>query len=107
MTQAIADKVVMITGASSGLGEATTMALPKQDARLALCARRADRIQSLAHQLTHAGGKAMAVAMDVTDHAQLKQLVDVTAREYGRIDVMINNAGIMPQALLERVQIGQ
>lgn len=49
----------------------------------------------------------MAVAMDVTDHAQLKQLVDVTAREYGRIDVMINNAGIMPQALLERVQIGQ
>lgn len=107
MTQGIADKVVVITGASSGLGEATARALSKQGARLALGARRADRIQSLAHELTHAGGKAMAVLMDVTDHAQVKQLVDVTAREYGRIDVMINNAGIMPQALLERFQIDQ
>jgi NADP-dependent 3-hydroxy acid dehydrogenase YdfG len=66
-----------------------------------------DRIQSLAHELTRAGCKAIAVTTDVTDHAQVKKLVDSAVQAFGRIDVMINNAGLMPQSLLERLKIDE
>jgi NADP-dependent 3-hydroxy acid dehydrogenase YdfG len=107
MTENISNKVVVITGASSGLGEATARLLSAQGARVVLGARRADRIQALAHELTGGGGKAIAVTTDVTDRTQVKTLVDSAVREFGRIDVMINNAGLMPQALLERLQVDE
>jgi NADP-dependent 3-hydroxy acid dehydrogenase YdfG len=107
MTQGIKDKVVVITGASSGLGEATARALSAQGARVVLGARRADRIQALARELTGGGGTALALTTDVTDRAQVRKLVDAAVREYGRIDVMINNAGLMPQAPLERLRIDE
>jgi NADP-dependent 3-hydroxy acid dehydrogenase YdfG len=107
MANNIAGKVVVITGASSGLGEATARHLSAEGASVALGARRVDRLQSLAGELTRAGGKALAVATDVTRVDQVKALVDAAVQAYGRIDVMINNAGLMPQSLLERFKIDE
>jgi NADP-dependent 3-hydroxy acid dehydrogenase YdfG len=107
MTQGIKDKVVVVTGASSGLGEATARHLAQQGARLVLGARRQDRIQALAEELTGGGSKAVAVTMDVTDRQQVQMLVDTAVESFGRVDVMINNAGLMPQALLERLQVDE
>jgi NADP-dependent 3-hydroxy acid dehydrogenase YdfG len=105
MNNNIEGKVVVITGASSGLGEATALRLSAQGASVVLGARRADRIQSLADELIHSGGKALAVTTDVTDCDQVQRLVDSAVQTYGRIDVMINNAGLMPRAPLERLTI--
>jgi len=107
MANSIAGKVVVITGASSGLGEATARHLSVEGARVALGARRVDRLQALAGELTRGGGKALAVATDVTRVDQVKALVDAAVQAYGRIDVMINNAGLMPQSLLERLKIDE
>ena len=104
MNENISGKVVVITGASSGLGEATARLLAKQGALVVLGARRADRIDALAHELTAAGGKALSVATDVRDREQVKRLVDTAVKSFGRIDVMLNNAGVMPLAPLERLK---
>src|SRR5438270_3047428 len=101
----IEGKIVVITGASSGLGEAAARFLSAQGAIVVLGARRMDRIQSLADELAHSGGKALAVATDVTHFDQIKRLVDAAVQTYGRIDVIINNAGLMPQSPLERLKI--
>ncbi|HTS17820.1 MAG TPA: SDR family oxidoreductase [Verrucomicrobiae bacterium] len=105
MSNNIAGKVVVITGASSGLGEATARLLSAEGAMVVLGARRVDRLKSLADELTVKGGKAVAVATDVTDCDQVKRLVDAAVRKFGRIDVMINNAGLMPSSPLERLKI--
>jgi len=103
----IEGKVVVITGASSGLGEATARLLSAQDASVVLGARRIDRLRVLADELSRRGGKALAVPTDVIQCDQVKRLVDAAVQTYGRIDVMINNAGLMPQALLERLKIDE
>src|SRR6185295_18625005 len=103
MNNNIEGKIVVITGASSGLGEAAARLLSAQGAIVVLGARRADRIQALADELAAGGGKALAVETDVTDRGQVRRLVDAAAEAYGRVDVMINNAGLMPQSLLERL----
>lgn len=105
MRNNIEGKVVVITGASSGLGEATARMLSAQGALVALGARRSGRIQSLAGELNSSGGKALAVTTDVTHADQVKALVDAAAQAFGRIDVMINNAGLMPSSPLERLKI--
>jgi len=107
MSNTIAAKVVLITGGSSGLGEASARLLSSPGARVVLGARRQDRIRAVADELTKGGGKALAVTTDVIDRAQVKKLVDPAVQTYGRIDVMINNAGLMPQALLEQLQIDE
>ena len=107
MSDNIEGKIVVITGASSGLGEATARFLSAQGASVVLGARRVDRIQSLAEELTGSGGKALAVAMDVTRRDQVKSLVDAAVEAHGRVDVMINNAGLMPQAPLERLKVDE
>ncbi len=107
MSNNIEGKVVVITGASSGLGEATARLLSAQGASVVLGARRVDRLQSLVDELTASGGKALAVATDVTQCEQVKRLVDTAVQTYGRIDVMINNAGLMPQSPLERLKIDE
>lgn len=107
MSNNIAGKVAVITGASSGLGEATARLLSAQGASVVLGARRVDRLKSLADELTSRGGKAIAITTDVTHCEQVKRLVDGAVQAYGRIDVMINNAGLMPQAPLERLKIDE
>lgn len=104
MTENIKGKVVVITGASSGLGEATARLLSSEGATVVLAARRADRIQALADELGSHGGKALAVTTDVTDRQQVKRLVDKAVEAYDRIDVMLNNAGLMPLAPLEKLK---
>jgi NADP-dependent 3-hydroxy acid dehydrogenase YdfG len=107
MSNNIEGKVVVITGASSGLGEAAARLLSAQGAIVVLGARRIDRLQRLAVELTRNGGKALAFATDVTDLAQVKKLVDAAVERCGRIDVMINNAGLMQQSPLERFKVDE
>lgn len=107
MTEGIAGKVVVITGASSGLGAATARRLSRDGATVVLAARRLDRVQALAEELTATGGKALAVETDVVDRDQVQQLVDRTVKSYGRIDVMLNNAGLMPLSPLERLKVDE
>ena len=80
---------------------------PRQGATVVLGARRVERIQSLADELTGGGGKALAVATDVTDRDQVQALVDAAVQAYGRIDVMLNNAGLMPLSPLERLKVDE
>jgi len=103
----IEGKVVVITGASSGLGEASARLLSERGATVVLGARRADRLKSLVEELIGNGSKALAVATDVTHYDKVKRLVDTSVQNYGRIDVMINNAGLMPQSPLERLKIDE
>src|ERR671938_317155 len=100
MTQGIQDKVVVITGASSGLGEATALHLAQQDAKPVLGARRLERLQALAKELSL--GNDAIVQTDVTKPEQVKRLVDHAVQLHGRIDVILNNAGLMPFSPLER-----
>ena len=105
MKNTIAGKVVVITGASSGLGEATARLLSAEGATVVLGARRLDRLQALAAELTAAGGKALALATDVTKCDEVKRLVDAAVDTYGRVDVMLNNAGLMPNSPIERLKV--
>ena len=107
MSTNIERKVVDITGASSGLGEAAARFLSTQGASVVLGARRSDRIKSLANQLTASGGKALAVPTDVTHSDQVTKLVNTAVQTYGRIDVVINNAGLMPHSPLERLRVDE
>jgi NADP-dependent 3-hydroxy acid dehydrogenase YdfG len=107
MSDGIKDKIVVVTGASSGLGEATARLLSARSATVVLGARRADRLQALVKEIKASGGKALSVATDVTQREQVEALVDAAVQTYGRIDVMINNAGLMPQAALERLKVDE
>ncbi|SMG26829.1 SDR family oxidoreductase [Paraburkholderia susongensis] len=107
MATGLNGKVVVITGASSGLGEAAARHLAEQGALLVLGARRADRIQALADELRAAGHQALSIATDVTDSEQVKKLVDTAVEAHGRVDVLVNNAGVAPLSLLEKLKIGE
>ncbi len=91
----LADKVAVVTGASSGIGEATAVTLAERGAKVVLAARRSDRLSALARRIVARGGHALAVPCDVADLAKVKQMVDRTLETFGRIDVLVNNAGVM------------
>ena len=101
--QNIKDKIVVITGASSGLGEAAARMLAKNGAKLVLGARRMDRLKALASELSL--GDQAAVETDVADYGQVKHLVDHAVKVHGRIDVILNNAGLMPLSPLDRLKV--
>ena len=107
MSENISGKIVVITGASSGLGEATARMLAAEGATVVLGARRTDRIEALADELNGNGARAFAQATDVTDASQVQRLVDAAVERYMRLDVIINNAGLMPQSLLEARKIDE
>jgi len=103
MTENIEGKVVVITGASSGLGAAAARHLAANGAQIVLGARRLDRLQALAQELNLP--PEAAVETDVTDAAQVHALVEAAVQLHGRIDVILNNAGLMPHSPLERGKI--
>lgn len=90
------NKVVLITGASSGIGEATALHLAERGCTVVLGARRVDRLQGLVERISAGGGTATAHALDVTDLDDVRRFVDATRAEFGRVDVLVNNAGVMP-----------
>jgi NADP-dependent 3-hydroxy acid dehydrogenase YdfG len=92
----LTDTVAIVTGASAGIGQATALALARRKARVVLAARRSDRLDSLARRIADEQGHALPVACDVADRAQVERMVDTTLDAFGRIDVLINNAGVMP-----------
>ncbi len=105
MAQHIAGKVVVITGASSGLGAETARHLVQAGAKVMLGARRLDRLQALAQELNL--GSDAIMQMDVSQRAQVQALVDHAVSTHGRIDVMLNNAGVMPLAPLEALRVDE
>ena len=101
----IENKVVVITGASSGLGEATARHLAARGAAVVLAARRTDRLEQIAADIRSAGGKVEVVATDVTSRAQVQALIGTAVSVYGRLDVLVNNAGLMAIAPLDEVKV--
>ncbi|MGO7860156.1 SDR family oxidoreductase [Rhizobium ruizarguesonis] len=101
MTEGIKDKVVVITGASSGLGKATARRLANEGAKLVLGARRIDRLKALASELGL--DDDAVVQTDVTDRRQVQSLVDRAVSKHGRVHVLLNNAGLMPSSMLDKL----
>ncbi len=87
-------KVALVTGASSGIGEATALALAAQGAKVALAARRVDRLDALVQKIVGGGGEALALSCDVTDEAQVNAAVSAVQEKWGRLDILVSNAGI-------------
>ena len=107
MENNIKGKVVVITGASSGMGEAAAKHLSALGATVILGARRADRVEKLAREIRDNGGKALSIAMDVTQRDQVKKLVNSAVEQFGRVDVILNNAGVMPLSPVDRLNVDE
>jgi len=104
-TPNIADKVVVITGASSGIGESTARLLARSGAKVVLGARRTDRIGALVKDITAKGGAALGFQADVTKRSEVEALVQGAIQQHGRIDVIVNDAGIMPIAPMAALKV--
>lgn len=107
MSQTIreANKVIILTGASSGIGEATARLLAAEGHMLVVGARRTDRLEKLCTELRAEGANIDALASDVLERSALQQLADLAMEKYGRIDVLINNAGVMPLSPLSALKV--
>lgn len=103
----IEGKVIVITGASSGIGEATARLLARQGAQVVLGARRLDRLDALAKEINAAGGTAVARALDVIRLDDMQAFIDSAEQRFGRVDVIINNAGVMPLSKLEMLKVDE
>ncbi|RRV10418.1 SDR family oxidoreductase [Pseudomonas sp. v388] len=103
--QGIQGKVIAITGASSGIGEATARLLAQKGARVVLGARRTERLEALVSELREAGGVADFRALDVTDVADMQAFIDFTVATHGCVDVLVNNAGVMPLSRLDALRV--
>jgi NADP-dependent 3-hydroxy acid dehydrogenase YdfG len=101
----IEDKVVAITGASSGIGEATALLLAERGAKVVLGARGSDRLQALAARIAKAGGEVAYAATDVRRRDDITNLVKLACERYGKLDVLFNNAGVMPISPLDELRV--
>lgn len=101
----IAGKVVVITGASSGIGEATALLLAERGANVVLGARRLDRLEALATSIANMGGEVAYACTDVRRRADLSDLVKLACERYGKLDVLVNNAGVMPISPLDDLRV--
>ena len=107
MSTNIDGKVVVITGASSGLGESAARHLAELGASVVLGARRKDRLDAIVKDIMAKGGKALAVTVDVTKRAQVDALIQAALKAYGKVDVLVNNAGLMPIAPLTALKVDE
>lgn len=101
ISTAFRDQVVIVTGASAGIGKSLALQLASQGAKLAVAARRTERLEQVAVECRTLGGEAFVVPTDVSDEAQCKELVEKTIAAYGRLDMLINNAGLAASALFD------
>lgn len=105
MTDSLKDKVAIITGASSGIGEATARRLAESGARVVLAARRVERLEALAADIERREGTALVAPTDVTDERSVQRLARTALDAFGRIDILINNAGIMPLSPISKLRV--
>lgn len=103
----IKNKVVVITGASSGIGEATARLLAEKGAHVVLGARRTERLHALCEEIHAAAGSAQYQAVDVTSQSSVQALVDFALGQFGRVDVIVNNAGVMPLSRLDALKVSE
>ncbi|MBW6421379.1 SDR family oxidoreductase [Rhizobium sp. XQZ8] len=101
----ITEKVILITGASSGIGEGIARVLAAAGAKLVLGARRLDRLENLATELRALGGTVLVKRLDVTDRQDFQAFADAAMAEFGRIDVIVNNAGLMPLSPMASLKV--
>lgn len=94
-------KVAIITGASSGIGQATALSLAAEGAYVVLVARRSDRLETLAKKIVEDGGQALSIVADVTNETQVREMVSKVDAKWGHVDILINNAGIMLLGLID------
>lgn len=103
----VRNKVVLITGASSGIGEAVAKELASAGAKIVVGARRVERLNALVEEINNTGGQAVAQALDVTDLESMESFVAFAEEKYGPVDVIINNAGVMPLSPLASLKVGE
>lgn len=103
----IKGKVAIVTGASSGIGYATCLALSKAGARVAAGARRTDRLESLEKEIAKNGGEILIQELDVTKKAECDSFVDAAAKKWGMIDILVNNAGLMPLSFFKSLKVDE
>ena len=103
----IKDKVVIITGASSGIGYATALSLAKEGAKLVVGARRTDRLESLVKEIKENNGEILAQKLDVTKKSDCDDLVNTAIKKWGKVDVLINNAGLMPLSFVKNLKVDE
>jgi NADP-dependent 3-hydroxy acid dehydrogenase YdfG len=101
----IKGKVIAITGASSGIGEATAMLLAERGAKVVVGARRTERLEKLAAAVTAKGGDIRARAVDVAKRADVRSFIDFAKAEFGRVDAIVNNAGVMPLSRMAELKV--
>jgi NADP-dependent 3-hydroxy acid dehydrogenase YdfG len=101
----VENKVVAITGASSGIGEATAKLLAQNGAKVVVGARRADKLEKLVEEIHASGGTAEFKAVDVTDREDVKAFVEFVKDKFGRVDVIFNNAGVMPLSPMNALKV--
>src|SRR5438093_7586618 len=101
----IEGKVVVITGASSGIAEATALLLAERGSKVVLGARGSDRLQALADRIAASGGEAAYTYTDVKRREDLSNLVGLAIERYGKLDVLVNNAGVAPNSLLDELRV--
>lgn len=101
------DKIVLVTGASSGIGAAIARELGAAGAKVILGARRTDRLETLADEIMAKGGEALTRRLDVTDRAQVAAFAQAARQAWGRVDVVVNNAGVMPLSLMASLKVDE
>ncbi len=105
MPGSLQDNVAIVTGASSGIGEATALLLARAGATVVLAARRAERLEALASRIEQSGGTALAVTTDVTDSMSTQGMARKARDAFGRIDILVNNAGVMPLSPISKLKV--
>ena len=103
----IKDKVAIVTGASSGIGYATAMALSKAGAKVAIGARRTDKLAKLEEEIKQNGGEVFSQKLDVTKKAECDSFVDAVLKKWGAVDILVNNAGLMPLSFIKNLKVDE